>query len=89
MKSKKPSIISKTVFISGIIVFIILLIINPEFIKNLIPNLIEGLLYPFGRSWVGLTIAENKSPYLSEALASFGGLFWLFFVLWQMCKFIR
>jgi len=49
-------------------------------IFSLIPNLIDGLLYPFGTSRVGLTVAENKQPFLNDWIGQTGKIFfWLFF----------
>ncbi|MBU2612324.1 MAG: hypothetical protein KKB62_01225, partial [Nanoarchaeota archaeon] len=55
-----------------------LAILNPSSITNLFSALVERLLYPFGRSRIGLTVAENRAPYFTEVLSNFGGLVWLF-----------
>ena len=67
-----------SIIVGGIIIILGLLVVSPKFIVGLIPNIIEGLLYPFGRSRIGLTVAENKAPYLTDVLGAFGLLFWLF-----------
>lgn len=78
-KIKLPDrIISLLVTLVFSVVF--LLIIKPEFVIRLIPVIIEGLLYPFGRSRVGLTIAENKTPYMNEVMQTFGKMFWAFLI---------
>mgnify|MGYP000305147200 CR=1 FL=1 len=56
-----------------------LLIFNPNFLLNIFSKIVEGLVYPFGRGRIGLTVAENKAPYFIEVFASFSWLFWLFF----------
>jgi len=71
--------------ISTLLVFIVLgglifLVLDPHFIGQLISSIIEGLLYPFGRGRVGLTVAENQAPYLIDATQQFGYLFWIFSV---------
>lgn len=57
-----------------------LLIINPKLITNLISQIISGLLYPFGKGRVGLTVAENQAPFLTDALQQFSYLFWAFLI---------
>jgi asparagine N-glycosylation enzyme membrane subunit Stt3 len=56
-----------------------LLVFNPDFLASIFARIIEGLLYPFGRGRIGLTVAENRAPYFVEVFASFSWLFWLFF----------
>jgi asparagine N-glycosylation enzyme membrane subunit Stt3 len=76
-KTKLPNnIISLIITLIFGILFITVL--RPTFIINLISTIIERLLYPFGRSRVGLTIAENRAPYFTEVLGTFGNLIWLF-----------
>ncbi len=55
-----------------------LLIIDPKLIITIPSRIIEGLLYPFGKERVSLTVAENAAPYLSQAMAEFGYLVWAF-----------
>ncbi|MEM2954825.1 MAG: hypothetical protein QW625_02660 [Candidatus Nanoarchaeia archaeon] len=77
-KIKLPeSIIS--LIIAIIIGFLVLLVVNPGLILGILSKLIEGMLYPFGRGRVGLTVAENRAPYFTEVFGSFGLLFWAFF----------
>lgn len=71
------SIIS--IIIAIVLGIIILLVTNPSSIFQLFSSVIEGLLYPFGRGRVGLTVAENRAPYFTEVFGSFGLLFWIFF----------
>ncbi|MCX8147626.1 MAG: hypothetical protein N3D84_04115, partial [Candidatus Woesearchaeota archaeon] len=41
----------------------------------------EGLLYPFGRGRVGLTVAENLQPYFDRWFSEFTPyFFWVFFI---------
>ncbi|UZE93657.1 MAG: hypothetical protein IB618_02695 [Candidatus Pacearchaeota archaeon] len=68
-----------TMIILIVIGFIGLLIINPNLISQTASKVVEGLLYPFGRGRVSLTVAENKAPYFVEVFGSFSYLFWLFF----------
>src|SRR3972149_6453158 len=68
----------KSLFIGIFLAIIIALIVNPSFVANIFSSLIDGLLYPFGRGRVGLTVAENRAPYLTDIFGSFGNLFWLF-----------
>ena len=68
----------KTILIGIVLSLIIMTIISPSFIVNSFSSLIERLLYPFGRERVSLTVAENKAPYFTEALGSFGSLVWIF-----------
>ena len=61
-------------------VILALIIISPGFLFGIPSKIIDGFLYPFGIGRVGATIAENKPPYLSESIATFGKIFWLFLV---------
>lgn len=69
-----------------IIVFVVGLILASlffgfSFISDKVVSIKEGLLYPFGRSRVGLTVAENKQPYFLEWFNEFTPFFfWLFFI---------
>ncbi len=57
------------------------MIAKPSLILNLIPTVIERLLYPYGRGRVGLTVAENAQPYITDWISSFGNVFfWLFLI---------
>lgn len=69
-----------TIIVVGILGIVLLSIINPKGIVNLISNIIEGLLFPFGKGRVGLTVAENKAPYLVDAIQQFSYLIWVFFI---------
>ncbi|MBL7059160.1 hypothetical protein ISS08_01790 [Candidatus Pacearchaeota archaeon] len=47
---------------------------------NLISNLFERLLDPFGTARTSLTVAENRQPYLNEWISQMGKIFfWIFF----------
>jgi len=70
----------RSIIAALILALIFLLIVNPSFIKTAFLEIIERLLYPFGRSRVGLTVAENRAPYFREVFREFGYLFWAFFV---------
>jgi asparagine N-glycosylation enzyme membrane subunit Stt3 len=77
-KTKLPdSLISLIVIV--FVGVLALLVFNPDFLANIFGRIIEGLLYPFGRGRIGLTVAENRAPYFVEVFASFSWLFWLFF----------
>jgi asparagine N-glycosylation enzyme membrane subunit Stt3 len=58
---------------------IVLLLTHPGTVSQLFSKIVDGLLYPFGRGRVGLTVAENKAPYFADVFGTFGWLFWLFF----------
>lgn len=76
-KTRLPdNLISILIFI--VLGFLFLFIIKPDFIMNIIPRIVNNLLYPFGRGRVGLTVAENRAPYFKEVLREFGNLIWLF-----------
>lgn len=77
-KLKLPeSIISLiVVMIAG---FVLLLALKPSMISEIVSKIIEGLLYPFGRGRLGLTVAENRAPYFVEIATAFSWLFWIFF----------
>jgi len=78
-KIKLPqSIVS--LIIGVVLIILVLLVISPEFLLGIIPKVIEGFLYPFGKGRVGATIAENKPPYLLESISAFGNIFWLFLI---------
>ncbi len=77
-KAKLPQNIA-SIIIAMIIGSIGLLIIKPEFIINFLPGVFERLLRPFGTGRIGLTVAENRTPYFIEIFNSFGYLFWMFF----------
>jgi dolichyl-diphosphooligosaccharide--protein glycosyltransferase len=68
-----------SIAIAIVLGIIALLVMNPGTIFQLFSSVIEGLLYPFGRGRVGLTVAENRAPYFVEVFGSFGLLFWIFF----------
>lgn len=70
------SVLSIILFL--IIGILFLLVINPSFLFNTFSTIVERLLYPFGRSRVGLTVAENRAPYFFEVLSNFGTIVWLF-----------
>ncbi len=77
VKTKLPeNLISILIFMVLGILF--LSILKPSFVINIIPRIINNLLYPFGRGRVGLTVAENRAPYFKEVLSEFGNLIWLF-----------
>jgi len=81
-KIKQKTKFPDSLISSIIIVFfgiLALLIFNPKFLLSIFSRIIEGLLYPFGRGRIGLTVAENRAPYFVEVFASFSWLFWLFF----------
>lgn len=77
-KIKIPNSI-KSLVILILLGVIVSLIVSPEKVISIVGNLIERLLYPFGRARVGLTVSENQVPYFSDVISNFGNMFWLFF----------
>ncbi len=71
----------RLVFSAGIVVLLGILfsiIIYGNFFP-LVKDIIGRLLHPFGTGRVGLTVAENKAPYLKDWMNQTGKiLFWLF-----------
>ncbi len=67
-----------SLIIAAVLGIILLLLINPGFISSTFSQITERLLHPFGEGRIGLTVAENSSPYVTQAIASFSWLFWLF-----------
>ncbi len=66
-----------TIILAG---FVVLVILKPSLLIGILGDLKEHLLYPFGRSRVGLTVAENKPLYVVDIFSSFGvSFFWMFF----------
>jgi asparagine N-glycosylation enzyme membrane subunit Stt3 len=61
-----------TLIIAIALLAIIFLITRPSEIVTIISNLIERFLYPYGKGRTGLTVAENKAPYLIDAFQEFG-----------------
>ncbi len=63
----------------GIILGIILLMAQKG-IGSFFSDITNTLLHPFGTERVGLTVAENAQPYISDWLSQTGPIFfWLFF----------
>jgi len=77
-KIKIPNSV-KSLIIVILLGLILGLIFSPQTVIETFVGLVDKLLYPFGRGRVGLTVAENQVPYLSEVIDQFGNLFWLFF----------
>lgn len=49
--------------------------------REILIELIERSLHPFGQGRVSLTVAENAQPYLQDWISQIGkNLFWIFFV---------
>ncbi|NCN86441.1 hypothetical protein GW932_01285 [archaeon] len=77
LKSKlTPKIIQEKKEISS---FILVTLIGGIFYQivvgnvfHMIGSLLNSLLYPFGTGRVGLTVAENKQPYLTELIGQVG-----------------
>ena len=59
---------------------VLLLLISPGFISSAFSQVTGRLLHPFGTGRIGLTVAENNSPYAIQAISSFSWLFWMFLV---------
>ena len=48
---------------------------------GLIANVLSKIIYPFGTGRVGLTVAENKQPYLTDLISQVGkSIFYIFLV---------
>ena len=81
---RKELSLKKRILASFISTIIVALIIYQIFMGNvftLIKQIWETLIHPFGTGRVGLTIAENKQPYLSDWWNQIGKtIFWIFFV---------
>ncbi|MDA3836177.1 MAG: hypothetical protein PF542_01005, partial [Nanoarchaeota archaeon] len=74
-KSMPKKIKENSEIASIISVFVLGGIFYQAFIGNffsMILGLIEKIIYPFGTGRVGLTVAENKQPYLTELIAQVG-----------------
>ncbi|MEK6833076.1 MAG: hypothetical protein AABY32_03435, partial [Nanoarchaeota archaeon] len=70
----------KILILTIIIGILGLLIIDPKLIATLVSTGINGLLYPFGKARVSLTVAENSAPYLAQAISEFGYIIWAFLI---------
>jgi asparagine N-glycosylation enzyme membrane subunit Stt3 len=70
----------KILILAAIIGILGLLIINPKLLIDIPSTILNGLLYPFGKARVSLTVAENNAPYLAEAISQFGYIFWAFLI---------
>ena len=71
----------RLVFSVGIMILLGLLfsIIIYENPFSMVKSIVGRLLHPFGTGRVGLTVAENKAPYLKDWINQIGKiLFWLF-----------
>ncbi|MCS7134490.1 MAG: hypothetical protein NZ889_01375 [Candidatus Pacearchaeota archaeon] len=63
-----------------IIALVFALAIDPGLINSLFNRIVEGMLYPFGRGRIALTVAENRAPFLVDLITNFSPMFfWLFF----------
>ncbi|MEK6842139.1 MAG: STT3 domain-containing protein [Nanoarchaeota archaeon] len=72
--------------------FIVLVFLKPSLLIGILVDLKEHLLYPFGRSRVGLTVAENKPLYVVDIFSSFGvSFFWMFFfgLIFLFCEAVK
>ncbi len=76
---KLPNSFKSAIIGAGILI-VIFLIVNPKGLIDLVSGVVEGLLLPYGKGRVGLTVAENKAPYLVEVISQFSYIIWLFFV---------
>ena len=74
------------------IIFLFILGQNPF---SLVSEIFYRLIHPFGAGRVGLTVAENRQPYLSDWISQMGkNFFWLFylglvFVGTELSKLVR
>src|SRR6056297_1192946 len=71
-----PKLLKKHSFVSSIVLVLVLGgIVYQIFVGNffsLILALVEKIIYPFGTGRVGLTVAENKQPFLSDWMGQIG-----------------
>jgi len=71
-----PKLLKKHSFVSSIVLVLVLGgIVYQIFVGNffsLIWALVEKIIYPFGTGRVGLTVAENKQPFLSDWMGQIG-----------------
>ena len=70
----------KSLLLGIVLLLIIFTVMRGEFVLNAFKEIFERFLYPFGRGRVGLTVAENKVPFLQEIIQNFDYLFWIFVV---------
>jgi len=78
-KLKKYRVFLSTFF--SIVFGGIFLFIYGTNILALIPTILTKLLHPFGAQRIGLTVAENLQPYLTDWFSGFGKLFfWIFYI---------
>lgn len=77
-----------SMLVAGILMIILAsVLLGPSFIIEKVFGIIDYLIKPFGGGRVGLTVAENRTPYFVEVSAAFAvkignlaiSLFWLFF----------
>jgi asparagine N-glycosylation enzyme membrane subunit Stt3 len=68
-----------SIFVSLLVIFLILLVFDYNLLVSILSGIIKQVLTPFGSGRVGLTVAENKSPYFMEVFNNYGYLFWMFF----------
>lgn len=61
--------------IVSVLLAILFMIILGQDIISLFGNLIERILHPFGIDRLGLTVAENKQPYLDDWIGEIGKMF--------------
>ncbi len=69
-----------SLLIGVLVLFLALLVLDFHFVINTLKDVFERLVHPFGKARVGLTVAENKAPYLTEAIHNFSYIFWGFLV---------
>ncbi len=83
-KITHKNIKKKRVLISIIITIILGLILYAIFVGNvgdIISKVTNRLINPFETGRVGITVAENKQPYLTDWFSQIGkSFFWLFFI---------
>ena len=66
--------------LGALILGVLLFVLMGKDIPALINSISNKLLHPFGTARVGLTVAENKQPFLNDWIAQIGKVFfWLFF----------
>lgn len=87
-KMRIPSQILSLILIALILIILIVIILGPNFIVEVIQNIIDATVRPLGGSRLLVTVAENRQPYfIGEWRQDFGPImfnipifFWFFFI---------
>ncbi len=75
--TKVPRVITSTAIVT-IIGLVLILILNPGFLTQSFKSIVSNLITPVTGRW-NTTVAENRQPYFTEWVGSFGKpVFWMF-----------